>query len=274
MLAPTRELALQITRELEKLKHNDSEFKVLTVYGGVSIERQEQELKQGIDFIVGTTGRILDHIQRENTDFSHIQTVILDEADRMLDMGFQEDVEQIMSSINNQSKEKAQFVLFSATIPPWVSDVARKYLSDNYKIIDLVKDLKNKTAKAVQHLAIRCTKENKISMLGDILMCYGGLNSKAIIFAQTKVEANEILLSEKVKSDIEVLHGDIPQYQREVTLKRFRDGKFNVLVATDVASRGLDIPNVDLIIQLEPPKEIEAYIHRSGRTARAGSEGK
>lgn len=139
--------------------------------------------------------------------------------------------------------------------------------------MDLVKDLKNKTSQTVQHLAINCPYFNRTSTLADILLCYGGLHGKTIVFAQTKADANSVMLADKVTHDVEVLHGDIAQNQREVTLKRFREGKFNVLVATDVASRGLDIPNVDLVIQLEPPKDVETYIHRSGRTARAGKQG-
>ena len=148
-----------------------------------------------------------------------------------------------------------------------------KYLNKDYKTIDLVKNLKNKTSNTVNHLALNCPFQNKIPVLADVLRWYGGLKGKAIVFAQTKVEANSIILSEKMRNNAEVLHGDIAQNQREVTLKRFKEGKFNVLVATDVASRGLDIPDVDLVVQLAPPKEVEVYIHRSGRTARAGKEG-
>jgi len=140
-------------------------------------------------------------------------------------------------------------------------------------MIDLAKDLKNKTASRVNHLAISCPYQNRLAAMADILICYGG-NGQAIVFTQTKAEANQLLLSDKLsKISVECMHGDIAQNQREVTLKRFKEQKFNVLVATDVASRGLDIPNVDLVVQVEPPKETETYIHRSGRTARAGKSG-
>ena len=178
-----------------------------------------------------------------------------------------------MSNVTKDAKAKPQFLLFSATIPIWVKDVARKYLNQDYRYVDLVKDLKNKTSQTVQHFAINCPYTNRTNTLADILLCYGGLHGKTIVFAQTKQDANTVMLADKVTHDVEVLHGDIAQNQREVTLKRFREGKFNVLVATDVASRGLDIPNVDLVIQLEPPKDVETYIHRSGRTARAGNSG-
>lgn len=134
-----------------------------------------------------------------------------------------------------------------------------------------MKDLKNKTSRTVAHLAINCPYQNRLSALADILICYGG--GQSIVFTSTKKEANDLLLSEKIKKDIEVMHGDIAQNQREVTLKRFKEKKFSVLVATDVASRGLDIPCVDLVVQIEPPKDAETYIHRSGRTARAGRSG-
>ncbi len=161
--------------------------------------------------------------------------------------------------------------MFSATIPRWVEQIANQFLKPGHTKIDLVKDLKNKTSKTVKHLAINCPYQNRISTLADVLICYGG--GQTIVFTSTKKEANDLLLSEKIKKDIEVMHGDIAQNQREVTLKRFKEKKFSVLVATDVASRGLDIPSVDLVVQIEPPKDTETYIHRSGRTARAGRSG-
>jgi len=134
-----------------------------------------------------------------------------------------------------------------------------------------VSNLKNKTAKTVSHLTINCPYHNRIAALADILIVYG--TGQTIVFTSTKAEANALLMSEKIKKDIEVMHGDIAQNQREVTFKRFKDKKFSVLVATDVAARGLDIPSVDLVVQVEPPKDAETYIHRSGRTARAGRSG-
>jgi ATP-dependent RNA helicase DDX21 len=139
-------------------------------------------------------------------------------------------------------------------------------------MIDLAKNLKDKTQKNINHIAINCPYHNRQSTLGDLLKIYGGLG-QTIVFTSTKAEANTLILSDKISEGIEVMHGDIPQTQREVTLKRFKEHKFSVLVATDVAARGLDIPNVDLVIQVEPPKDVESYIHRSGRTARAGKAG-
>ena len=247
---------------------------MVTVYGGTPIEPQVHDLHRGVDFFVGTTGRVLDHINRGNIDFSGLKSVVLDEADQMLKLGFKEDVESILSTIKRQVDAKdLQTCLFSATIPSWVRDVAREHLKRNFRIVDLAKDLKNKTAQTVNHLAINCPYHNRLAVLADLLVVYAGDKGKTIVFTQTKADANALILSDKIKQDIEVMHGDIAQNQREVTLKRFKEGKFSVLVATDVASRGLDIPNVDLVIQIEPPQDTETYIHRSGRTARAGNSG-
>ena len=221
---------------------------------------------------MGTCGRVIDHMKRGNFDFTGLRYAILDEADQMLNLGFKENVEEIMETIKTGGLKDLQCLMFSATIPRWVQTIAHTFLKPGFSTIDLVKDLKNKTSKTVQHLAINCPYTNRMSALADILICYGG--GQTIVFTSTKKEANDLLLSEKIKKDIEVMHGDIAQNQREVTLKRFKEKKFSVLVATDVAARGLDIPSVDLVVQIEPPKDTETYIHRSGRTARAGRSGK
>lgn len=247
ILAPTRELALQITKELELLKHNPREYAVLTVYGGVDIYSQIDQLRRGVDIFVGTTGRVKDHMERRNFDFSCLRFAVLDEADIMLNLGFKEDVEHIMSTIKASNLQKLQALMFSATVPRWVHEIASMFLKPNYSMIDLVSNLKNKTSRTVAHLAINVPYQNRVSALADILICYGG-QGQSIVFCSTKNEANQLLLSEKIKNKIEVMHGDIAQNQREVTLQRFKEKKFSVLVATDVASRGLDIPSVDLVI--------------------------
>lgn len=257
---------------LTDLKHHDREYSVLTVYGGVSIDEQTYQLRKGVDIFVGTTGRVLDHMDRGNLKFTELKALILDEADQMLKLGFKEDVDKILKSIKQEVTTDHQFLLFSATVPRWIKDMANDYLKPNWKMIDLAKDLKDKTQKNINHISINVPYHNRMQTLADILIIYGGLG-QTIVFCSTKAEANSLLLSEKIKKDIEVMHGDIAQNQREVTLKRFKEKKFSVLVATDVASRGLDIPNVELVIQTEPPKDTETYIHRSGRTARAGKTG-
>lgn len=157
VLAPTRELALQVTNEMSKLKHYENEFRIVTVYGGVNIEDQIRQLRQGVDIFVGTTGRVLDHIERGNIDFSGLKSLVLDEADVMLKLGFKEDVDKILKTVREVcDKEALQICLFSATIPSWVKQLARQYMKKGFRIVDLAQDLKNKTASSVQHLAIEC----------------------------------------------------------------------------------------------------------------------
>jgi len=155
-MCPTRELALQVQNELARLKHYPGEFESLTVYGGVSIEDQTYKLRRGVDFFVGTCGRVLDHIERGNLDFTHIKTVVLDEADQMLKQGFKEEVDKILGEARRQCGKDLQICLFSATIPRWVRDVAQAHMKREVRIVDLAMDLKNKTARNVQHLAIDC----------------------------------------------------------------------------------------------------------------------
>jgi superfamily II DNA/RNA helicase len=149
-------LALQVSKEINLLKHYDNEYNVLTVYGGVSIDDQTRELRKGVDIFVGTTGRVLDHMERKNFNFSDLKTIILDEADQMLKLGFKEDVEKIMNNIKEKAPRDVQILLFSATVPKWVKTVADEFLTPNFKTIDLAQNLKNKTSKTVHHLAINC----------------------------------------------------------------------------------------------------------------------
>lgn len=274
ILAPTRELALQVSKVLKCLRHHGDEFKVITVYGGVPIDLQTRELKKGVDFFVGTTGRVMDHIRRGNIDFSKMRAVVLDEADQMLNMGFAEDIETIMNSMKEKAEQKQQFLLFSATIPSWIKDVASKYMDPEYEFINLAENLTNKTPRNVTHLAVNTPSYDRAEVLENILRCYcEDKDAKSIVFTTTKNDAREISQLDVLKGRAEALHGDVPQRSREWVLKRFRQGKTSTLVATDVASRGLDIPRVNLIVQIEPPKDPESYIHRSGRTARAGNQG-
>ncbi len=156
ILAPTRELAIQVTKEFNALKHHEHEYNVLTVYGGVSIEDQTYQLRKGVDIFVGTTGRILDHMERRNFDFQNLRTVVLDEADQMLKLGFKEDVERIMRAVKEKAPKDIQTLLFSATVPHWVKAMAKEFLSPQLEFIDLAQNLKNKTSRTVNHLAINC----------------------------------------------------------------------------------------------------------------------
>ncbi|XP_031556545.1 nucleolar RNA helicase 2-like [Actinia tenebrosa] len=271
VMAPTRELAKQVGKEFEDLK---SELNVYCIYGGMPYDPQEYAIKNGLDVLVGTPGRILDFMRQGTLDLSKLQHVILDEVDRMLDMGFSDSVEEILAgSFVKEREDKPQTLLFSATLPPWAATTAAKYMKKDRKLVDLIGHDKLKTAVTVKHMAIKCHYTARASTIGDVVQVYCGAHGRTVIFAETKKDVNELALNSSLKQETQVLHGDIPQKQREITLKSFREGKFRCLVATDVAARGLDIPEIDLVVQCEPPKDVDAYIHRSGRTGRAHREG-
>jgi ATP-dependent RNA helicase DDX21 len=273
-LTPTRELANQVKGEFTALAQT---LTVFCIYGGVSYEPQEAAMRRGIDVLVGTPGRVLDHVQQGKLNLRQLHCVVLDEADQMLEKGFAETMDEILGycfpegcfSANN----KPQMLLFSATIPPWVSQTANKFMTTDRVTVDLVGKGTTRAAINVNHLALCCQRSERPSIICDIIQVYSGAHGRSMVFSSTKVEANELALNSVLKQECQVLHGDIPQQQREITLRSFRDGKFPVLVATDVAARGLDIPEVDLVIQCEPPADVDAYIHRSGRTGRAGRSG-
>ncbi|KAK7140795.1 hypothetical protein R3I94_013164 [Phoxinus phoxinus] len=271
VLAPTRELAIQVSKDFKDVTRKLS---VTCFYGGSSYNPQVEAIRNGIDILVGTPGRIKDHLQNNKLDLSQLKHVVLDEVDQMLDMGFAEQVEEILSSAyKKDAAEKPQTLLFSATCPSWVYDVAKKYMRSQFIHVDLIGKRTQKAATTVEHLAIACHWSQRASVIGDVVQVYSGSHGRTIVFCETKREATELSMSTSIKQSCQTLHGDIAQKQREITLKGFRGGTFEVLVATNVAARGLDIPEVDLVIQCSPPNDVESYIHRSGRTGRAGRTG-
>uniref|UniRef100_A0A452IS43 Nucleolar RNA helicase 2 n=1 Tax=Gopherus agassizii TaxID=38772 RepID=A0A452IS43_9SAUR len=271
VLAPTRELAIQVARDFKDVT---KKLTVACFYGGTPYRGQLEHIKNGIDILVGTPGRIKDLLQHGKLDFSNVKHVVLDEVDQILDMGFAEQVEEILAfAYKKDSEDNPQTLLFSATCPHWVYDVGKKYMKSKYEQIDLIGKKTQKTAVTVEHLAIKCHWSQRAAVIKDVIQVYSGSHGRTIIFCETKKDANELALNASIKQDAQSLHGDIPQKQREITLKGFRNGTFDVLVATNVAARGLDIPEVDLVIQSSPPKDVDSYIHRSGRTGRAGRTG-
>ena len=264
VLAPTRELAKQVEKEI---KESAPYLNTVCVYGGVSYVTQQSALSRGVDVVVGTPGRIIDLINGNSLKLSEVQYLVLDEADQMLAVGFEEDVEVILEKVPSER----QTMLFSATMPGWVKKLSRKYLN-NPLTIDLVGDEEEKLANGIKLYAMSATATSKRTILSDLITVYAK-GGKTIVFTQTKRDADEVSLSLTNSIASEALHGDISQHQRERTLNGFRQGKFTVLVATDVAARGLDIPNVDLVIHYELPNDPETFVHRSGRTGRAGKEG-
>ncbi|URD86733.1 DEAD-box ATP-dependent RNA helicase [Musa troglodytarum] len=263
VLAPTRELARQVEKEFKE----SSKLYTLCVYGGSPISQQMRALDYGVDVVVGTPGRIIDLLNRGALNLSDIQFVVLDEADQMLNVGFAEDVERILEKM----PPKHQTMMFSATMPTWIQKLTQKYLKDPVNI-DLVGDSDQKLAEGITLYSIVSDNYAKASILGP-LMKEHAKGGKCIVFTQTKRDADRLAYSMGRSFGCEALHGDISQGQRERTLAGFRDGRFNILIATDVAARGLDIPNVDLVIHYELPNTTELFVHRSGRTGRAGKKG-
>ncbi|GKA82689.1 DEAD-box ATP-dependent RNA helicase 7 [Tanacetum coccineum] len=265
VLLPTRELAKQVFTDF-KYYGDAVGLTSCCLYGGggASISPQTVQLKRGVDIVVGAVGRVKDHIERGNLDFSSLKVRILDEADEMLRQGFVEDVEYILGKVNDASK--VQTVLFSATLPAWI---ASQFLKVNKTIVDLVGVEVMKASENVRHIIMPCSSSARSQLLPDIIRHHSS-GGRTIVFTETKDYCSELA---GILPGARPLHGDIQQSQREATLAGFRSGKFMTLVATNVAARGLDIHDVQLIIQCEPPRDVEDYIHRSGRTGRAGNSG-
>ncbi|OMO98005.1 hypothetical protein COLO4_14203 [Corchorus olitorius] len=266
VLLPTRELAKQVFDDFEVYGESLG-MTSCCLYGGAPYHTQEMKLKRGVDIVVGTPGRIKDHIERGNINLGSLKFRVLDEADEMLRMGFVDDVELILGKVEDANK--VQTLLFSATLPDWVKGISTRFLKTSKKTVDLVGNEKMKASTNVRHIVLPCSKAARSQLIPDIIRCYSS-GGRTIIFTETKDSASELA---GLLPGSRALHGDIQQGQREVTLNGFRSGKFMTLVATNVAARGLDINDVQLIIQCEPPRDVEAYIHRSGRTGRAGNTG-
>jgi ATP-dependent RNA helicase DDX21 len=279
VLVPTRELAQQVTSEFVILSRKNTLFQSVSLVGGVSEEPQVRALNQGAQVVVGTPGRILDLLGRSLLDLKKLRVFILDEADQMLEMGFKEDVDNVLQNIATCKKSKdknlhVQILLFTATLPAWVIGIANTYMNEGEKItVDIVENEQVSTAKGIRHLTIVCGFHQRSMVLENVIAYYAGSSGRCIVFVETKANANDISMNSGISHFCQVLHGDIPQKQRESTLKAFKDGKFRCLVATDVAARGLHVDNIELVIQLEPPKDVDTFIHRSGRTGRAGAKG-
>ncbi|NLC87918.1 MAG: DEAD/DEAH box helicase [Clostridiaceae bacterium] len=266
ILAPTRELAIQITGELRKFTKYEDGVKCLSIYGGESIERQIKSLKSGIKIVVGTPGRIMDHMRRKTLKLDDIRMVVLDEADEMLNMGFEEDIQTILSEV----PEERQTVLFSATMNKRILDIAKKYLT---KPVSVKIEAKQLTVDKIEQIGI----EVKQSMKDETVMRLIEVNNpnKAVIFCNTKRKVDELIeILKKNGYKAESLHGDIKQIQRQYIMEKLKRGDIQILVATDVVARGIDVDNLELVINYDIPQEEEYYVHRIGRTGRNGNSGK
>ncbi|KAJ7959946.1 DEAD-box ATP-dependent RNA helicase [Quillaja saponaria] len=274
VLAPTRELAQQIEKEVKAFSRSLESFKTAIIVGGTNIAEQRSELRAGVDVVVATPGRFIDHLQQGNTFLSRISFVVLDEADRMLDMGFEPQIREVMRNL----PEKHQTLLFSATMPVEIESLAQEYLTSPVQV--KVGKVSSPTANVSQNL-VKISESEKIDRLLGLLVeeathaerC-GHPFPLTIVFVERKTRCDEVSEALVAQGLCAVsLHGGRSQSEREAALRDFRNGSTNILVATDVASRGLDVTGVSHVINLDLPKTMEDYVHRIGRTGRAGTSG-
>jgi ATP-dependent RNA helicase DeaD len=265
VVCPTRELCMQIVNEIELFKKFISGMFVIAVYGGTPIGQQIRELKRGVQIVVATPGRLIDLIERKAIDLEQIKYVVLDEADEMLNMGFQEDIEFILQ---NTPKRESTW-LFSATMPPEIKRVSKRYMKDP---VEVTVGKMNAANKSIDHQYFLTSSQHRYEALKRLIDFNPGIYG--IIFTRTKADAQDI--AEKLTRegyDIDALHGDLTQQQRDKVMNDFREKSLQLLIATDVAARGIDVVGITHVINYELPDDVEVYTHRSGRTGRAGKTG-
>ena len=264
ILTPTRELTLQVVEELNSLK-GKKDLKITPIYGGQSIDIQIRNLKRGVDIVVGTPGRVMDHIRRKTLTLDNVSFAVLDEADEMLQMGFVEDIQFILE----RTKEDRKMLMFSATMPKDIMNIAQTFMND-YEVIKVAQ--KTLATNLTEQIYFEVRRESKFEALCRILDLEH--NFYGMVFCRTKNDGDEVaekLINRGYLAD--ALHGDISQAQRTKVINRFKNARFNVLIATDVAARGIDVQNLTHVINYSIPQEPEAYVHRIGRTGRAGNKG-
>lgn len=268
VLTPTRELAIQVAEAFHTYAKHIGGVRVLPVYGGQSITQQIRHLRSGVQIIVGTPGRVMDHIRRETVDLSNLKIVALDEADEMLRMGFEEDVEWILS----HTPEERQTALFSATMPRQIRRLAEKYLNEP---VNIEVERKTMTVPTIKQFYVNVSEGQKTDVLTRFLEVESTPGEAVLIFHRTKVGAADLTVKLQARGyAAEAMHGDLNQSQREALIKRLRNGQVEIVVATDVAARGLDVERISSVINYDMPSDTESYVHRIGRTGRAGREGK
>ncbi|CAA9545391.1 MAG: DEAD-box ATP-dependent RNA helicase DeaD (CshA) [uncultured Thermomicrobiales bacterium] len=264
ILCPTRELAIQVAEALHKYGRH-KEVETLPIYGGQPYERQFRGLQRGVQIVVGTPGRVMDHMRRGTLSLDDLRFFVLDEADEMLDMGFVEDIEWVLEHV----PAERQTALFSATIPPRIADLAQRYLKNPARIAAAGREM---TVPEIRQSSYEVPRSRKVDALTRILDAE--TPTLSMIFCRTKIgveELGEALMARGYA--VETLHGDLSQAQRDRVMRRFRSGQADTLIATDVAARGLDVPDVSHVFNYDVPESAEAYVHRIGRTGRAGKAG-
>ena len=267
VLCPTRELAIQAAQEIRNLAKFMHGIKVLPIYGGQDITKQIRSLKDKVQVVVGTPGRVMDHMRRHTLKMQEIKMVVLDEADEMLNMGFREDIETILSKIPKEH----QTALFSATMPKEIMDITHKYQKEDTVLVKVIQ--KELTIPLVKQYYYEVRRQNKIDVVCRLLDYYDP--KRSLIFCNTKKMVDE--LADELKGRgyfAEGLHGDMSQHQRDQVMKGFRKGATEILIATDVAARGIDVDDVEAVFNFDIPQDNEYYVHRIGRTGRAGRSGR
>ena len=267
ILCPTRELAIQAAEEMRHFSKYMAGIKILPIYGGQDISKQIRSLKSDVQIVVGTPGRVMDHMRRHTLKLNNIRTVVLDEADEMLNMGFREDIELILKDM----PEQRQTALFSATMPKAIMDITKKYQKPDAELIQMVK--KELTIPLVKQYYYEVPSKSKDEVVCRLLDYYNP--KRSLIFCNTKRMVDE--LTENLKGRgyfAEGLHGDLSQNQRDTVMNLFRNGRADILIATDVAARGIDVDDVEVVFNYDVPQDIEYYVHRIGRTGRAGRKGR
>lgn len=264
ILAPTRELAVQVAEEMNSFSLG-RKLKIIPIYGGQSLEQQKRQINRGADIIVGTPGRVIDLINRQVLNLNNISYFILDEADEMLNMGFLEDIEQILVTTNDEKR----MLFFSATMPPEILKIAKSHMKEHEILAVKKKEL---TTNLTEQIYFEVKEKDKLEALCRIIDIE--VEFYGIVFCRTKNDVNELVGKLQDRGyDVEGLHGDISQNHREVTLRRFKNRNLNILIATDVAARGIDVNDLTHVINYAVPQEAESYVHRIGRTGRAGKQG-
>ena len=265
VLAPTRELAIQVAESFQKYAKHLEDFHILPIYGGADIRQQLRALKRGVQVVVGTPGRVMDHLERKSLDLSHVSTIVLDEADEMLKMGFIDDVEWILK----HAPDNCQKALFSATMPRSIQNIANNYLKDPVKV--KIKAEKQQVS-TIKKLYTVIPRAKKVETLLDFLEVEE--TNAVIIFTRTKIGSTEV--ADKLEARgfrASAINGDMRQDARERVIKRIKDGSIDIVVATEVAARGLDVERISYVINYDMPHDVESFVHRIGRTGRAGREG-
>ena len=266
VLCPTRELAIQSANEIRKLAKFLHGIKVLPIYGGQEISKQIRSLKGGVQIVIGTPGRVMDHLRRHTLKPQTVDIVVLDEADEMLNMGFREDIETILG----QLPEERQTMLFSATMPKPILEIAKRYLHEPEIVKVIQKEL---TVPKIEQYYYEVNPRKKNEVLSRLLDMYDP--SLSLVFCNTKRKVDELVADLKGRGYFaEGLHGDMKQSQRDRVMNGFRNGRTDILVATDVAARGIDVDDVEAVFNYDVPQDDEYYVHRIGRTGRAGREGR